>query len=95
VLPLSDTVRRIGAGRSEVVPREGLFAVQTPQGFRWEALWAAHRAARAGGRQGTDDAQLLEAEGVSVAFVEGDPGNIKITTPEDLRLAEALLRRRE
>ncbi len=94
VLPLNDTVRRLSGGRSEVVPREGLFRTQTPQGFHWDALWAAHRAARARGLQGTDDAQLLEADGGTVAFVEGEPDNIKITTAEDLRLAEWLLRGR-
>ena len=94
VLPVSDTVRRLVGGRSEVVPREGLYRAQTPQGFHWDPLWAAYRAARARGLQGSDDAQVLEADGGTVAFVEGDPENIKITTAEDLRLADWLLRGR-
>ena len=61
VLPVTDTVRRIEGGRSEVVERANLFLTQTPQGFHWEALWEAHLAAQEKGWRGTDDAQMLEA----------------------------------
>jgi 2-C-methyl-D-erythritol 4-phosphate cytidylyltransferase len=85
----------VEAGHSEVLPRERLYRTQTPQGFHWDALWSAHRAARERGLQATDDAQLLEAQGARLAFVEGDPDNVKITTAQDLPYAEWLLRRNE
>jgi 2-C-methyl-D-erythritol 4-phosphate cytidylyltransferase / 2-C-methyl-D-erythritol 2,4-cyclodiphosphate synthase len=95
VLPLSDTLRRIRDGRGEVVQREGMFRTQTPQGFHWEAIWNAHRAAKEQGLLATDDAQLLEARGVPLLFVEGDADNVKITAAQDLRFAQWLLEHRE
>lgn len=95
VLPITDTVRRIADGHSEVLPRERLFRTQTPQGFQWGALWEAHRAARASGLRATDDAQLLEATGARLAFVAGEADNLKITTPADLAYGEWLLGRRQ
>ena len=62
------------------MPRAGLFRAQTPQAFRLAALQAAH----ATGEEGTDDAELLERIGLSVALVPGAESNIKITWPEDL-----------
>jgi 2-C-methyl-D-erythritol 4-phosphate cytidylyltransferase/2-C-methyl-D-erythritol 2,4-cyclodiphosphate synthase len=88
VLPVTDTVRRIAEGRSAVVPRKGLFRTQTPQGFHWAALWEAHCRARERGLRATDDAQLLEEAGLRLAFVEGDPENVKLTTRDDWRWAE-------
>lgn len=70
-------------------PRLGLYAVQTPQGFGAELLREAHRRAE-GGPQATDDAELVERLGRSVAVVPGDPANIKITTPDDLALADRI-----
>jgi 2-C-methyl-D-erythritol 4-phosphate cytidylyltransferase/2-C-methyl-D-erythritol 2,4-cyclodiphosphate synthase len=72
----------------ETVPREGLFRAQTPQAFRFDALLSAHRA---GDASATDDAALLEAAGLAVALVAGGEQNIKITWPEDLARAQALL----
>ncbi len=87
--PVSDTLKRGSGGRIlETVPREGLFRAQTPQGFRFEALLAAHRAGDGGA---TDDAALLEAAGLPVALVPGAESNIKITWPEDLARVEAHL----
>jgi 2-C-methyl-D-erythritol 4-phosphate cytidylyltransferase len=63
-------------------------AVQTPQAFRAGVLRAAHAA----GAEGTDDASLVEAGGGRVVVVDGDPANIKITTPLDLAVAELLCR---
>ncbi|HEY8528373.1 MAG TPA: 2-C-methyl-D-erythritol 4-phosphate cytidylyltransferase [Paenibacillaceae bacterium] len=74
--------------------RRTLWAVQTPQAFRREELAEAHRLALADGFRATDDAMLLERLGRRVAVVEGDYANVKITTPEDLELAERLLMRR-
>lgn len=85
-VPVTDTLRVVG-GRS--ARREQFLAVQTPQGFRAAALRAAHD----GSPEGTDDASLVEAAGGRVVVVDGDPANIKITTPTDLLLAEVLCRR--
>lgn len=88
VVPVSDTLKRINAGRVvATVDRDGLVAVQTPQAFTAVALRAAH----AHGADASDDAGLVEAAGLAVAAVDGDPGNLKLTRPEDLALAEALL----
>lgn len=85
-VPVTDTLRVVGGGTAR---REQFLAVQTPQGFRAAALRAAH----AGAPEGTDDASLVEAAGGRVVVVDGDPANIKITTPMDLLLAEVLCRR--
>ena len=78
---------------SRTLPRDGLWSVQTPQGFRFDILWRAHRRARRAGFVGTDEASLVERLGVPVRIVPGSERNIKITTPEDRRLAESLLDR--
>jgi 2-C-methyl-D-erythritol 4-phosphate cytidylyltransferase len=92
-LPVSDTIKTVDAngvvlGTPE---RSGLRAVQTPQGFRTELLRRAYERAGAGGF--TDDASVVESMGTPVQVVEGDPLAFKITTPNDLLLAEALLGR--
>jgi len=86
-LALTDTIKQV-AGDLVVatVARDGLVAVQTPQAFRADVLRRAHR----GGADATDDATLVEACGATVRVVAGEPGNIKITTPLDLEMAEAL-----
>ena len=87
-LAVSDTLKRVHDDRVvETVAREGLVAVQTPQAFRSQALRAAH----AVGGVDTDDAALVEANGGVVVVVAGEPGNLKLTRPEDLELARALL----
>ena len=65
--------------------------MQTPQGFRREILQRAYEKAAQDGFLGTDDASLVERIGEAVFVVESDYGNLKITTPEDLWMAEALL----
>jgi 2-C-methyl-D-erythritol 4-phosphate cytidylyltransferase/2-C-methyl-D-erythritol 2,4-cyclodiphosphate synthase len=91
-LPVADTLKRAADDRVEAtVPRAGLFRAQTPQGFRFAALLAAHRAAAG---EATDDAQLLEQAGGAVRLVEGSEDAMKITWPADLpRLEAALLGR--
>lgn len=90
VLPVTDTVKRGHSGLvSETVSRENLYTVQTPQGFHFEALMAAHR--RFGGESLPDDAALIEKSGGTVAMVQGDPANIKITTQTDLIAMQNLL----
>ncbi|MGB9359478.1 MAG: 2-C-methyl-D-erythritol 4-phosphate cytidylyltransferase [Acidimicrobiia bacterium] len=85
---VKDTIKRVaGEWIVETVDRSELVAVQTPQGFNLRVLRAAHEAA---GFDATDDAAMVEANGGSVVFVEGDPANIKVTYPEDLPVAEAL-----
>lgn len=75
--------------------RSSLFAVQTPQGFERRLLAEAHEAAASSGYVGTDDAGLIRRLGRRVELVEGSPLLMKLTRPEDLRLAEALLALRE
>jgi 2-C-methyl-D-erythritol 4-phosphate cytidylyltransferase len=92
-LPVSDTVKVVdGEVVLETLPRHRLVVVQTPQAFRRAAVEAAHRAARGASLVATDDAALLERAGFRVVTVNGDPSNRKITVPEDLRWAEAMLR---
>ncbi|MBR0664110.1 bifunctional 2-C-methyl-D-erythritol 4-phosphate cytidylyltransferase/2-C-methyl-D-erythritol 2,4-cyclodiphosphate synthase [Roseomonas hellenica] len=87
--PVTDTLKRAEDGMIRAtVARAGLFRAQTPQGFRFAPLLAAHRAAAA---EVTDDAALLEAAGLAVALVPGSESNVKITHPEDLIRVEAAL----
>ena len=96
---VADTLKRVGPdGRTiETVPRAGLFGAQTPQVFRRDLLEAAYAARHdllAGGVAITDDAQLVEALGHPCLVVPGSALNLKITTPDDLKLAAAILRAR-
>ena len=88
-----NTIKVVGEdGRVEATPaRASLWEVQTPQGFRREILQRAYEKAAQDGFLGTDDASLVEQIGEAVFVVESDYGNLKITTPEDLWMAEALL----
>jgi 2-C-methyl-D-erythritol 4-phosphate cytidylyltransferase/2-C-methyl-D-erythritol 2,4-cyclodiphosphate synthase len=94
-LPIIDTLKRgeINAdGRLSVggtVQRTGLWRAQTPQGFRYRPLLAAHE--RAAGCNLTDDAAVAEAAGLEVAIVEGDEDNVKLTSADDIRRAERLV----
>lgn len=88
-LPVQDTLKRADDGQmvGATVPRDGLYRVQTPQLFRADWLRDAHqRAAQEGFWDATDDAQLLERAGYPVHLVQGDPRNLKLTTPDDLTL---------
>jgi len=84
-----DTVKRAGADRAitATLPREEIFLAQTPQAFRIDVL----RAALAQAGDATDEAALAEQAGHVVRVVDGDPRNLKITTPDDLATAERLL----
>jgi 2-C-methyl-D-erythritol 4-phosphate cytidylyltransferase/2-C-methyl-D-erythritol 2,4-cyclodiphosphate synthase len=92
-LPVVDTLKRLDAEGQmrETVERRSLVAIQTPQVFRRDLLLEAHQSAARDGFTGTDDASLVERLGHPVFPVPGDPRNLKITTPADLALAEALL----
>ncbi len=92
---VKDTVKRVTAGTSadatrlvaETVPRDEVWLAQTPQGFTREVLAAAIAAGEAGG-EATDEAQLVEQMGHEVQVVEGDIRNVKVTTADDIQLAQ-------
>jgi 2-C-methyl-D-erythritol 4-phosphate cytidylyltransferase len=93
-LEVRETVKRVTGGIVQcTVDREGLWLVQTPQAFRRDLLCEAHERARRDGFIGTDDAGLVERVGAAVAMVAGLPRNMKITTPDDLRIARSWLAR--
>jgi 2-C-methyl-D-erythritol 4-phosphate cytidylyltransferase / 2-C-methyl-D-erythritol 2,4-cyclodiphosphate synthase len=89
-LAMSDTVKRGENGCViETVDRRHLWRAQTPQGFRFDAILAAHRAAR--GSDLSDDAAVAERAGLAVRLVAGSEGNFKVTTSEDFLRAEQIL----
>ena len=92
VLAIEDTIKEVRDGRiAGTVDRTFLARAQTPQGFRYDILKKALEAARHERFWGTDEAALAERAGIPVTAVAGDPRNIKITTPIDIPIAEALL----
>lgn len=95
-VPVKDTIKTVSP-QGEVrttLDRTALWAVQTPQAFRRDILIRAFERARDEGFYATDDAALVERTGVPVRIVDGSYENIKITTPEDLVLGEAILKKR-
>jgi 2-C-methyl-D-erythritol 4-phosphate cytidylyltransferase len=93
---VADTLKREGDGRTvrETVRRDGLWAVQTPQVFRREILSRALDQPHEILAGATDDASLVEGLGGTVRLVESPRENFKVTTPDDLRLADLILRSR-
>lgn len=90
-LPVADTLRRGDENTfGETVSRDGLYRMQTPQGFRREWLEEAHRAAAAEDVTATDDVGLVQRVGHDVHVVEGSRRNVKITTPADWAFAQQL-----
>jgi 2-C-methyl-D-erythritol 4-phosphate cytidylyltransferase len=91
--PVTDTIKRVDPdGLIQDTPdRSQLWGAQTPQGFPVERLRQAHARARAEGWSVTDDASLFERLGWPVQVIDSSPANIKITTPFDLTIAEAVL----
>jgi 2-C-methyl-D-erythritol 4-phosphate cytidylyltransferase/2-C-methyl-D-erythritol 2,4-cyclodiphosphate synthase len=88
-LPVADTLKRLDdEGVVATISREGLWRAQTPQAFRRDRLLAAY--ARWPGGEPTDDAQVIEADGGSIALAAGDPLLMKLTWPEDFDMAERL-----
>lgn len=94
-VPVKDTIKRVDEFRQvvETPPRQSLWAVQTPQTFRRDWLEDAYQRARHDSYYATDDAALLEHYGYPVHIFPSEYTNLKVTTPEDLILAEALLGR--
>jgi 2-C-methyl-D-erythritol 4-phosphate cytidylyltransferase len=96
-VPVKDTIKLVD-DKGVVLstpPRKSLWAIQTPQAFRLSALKKAYEYAYQRHFRGTDDASFMEYMGTPVHVIYGDYENIKITTPDDLSIAEALLRKRE
>lgn len=93
-IPVTDTVKVVDHEEQAVLTpdRETLRAVQTPQGFDTALIRQAHISARQTGFIGTDDASLVERMGRKVHLALGDKRNIKLTTPEDLAMAESMLK---
>jgi 2-C-methyl-D-erythritol 4-phosphate cytidylyltransferase len=92
-IPVGDTLKRVERGAIfATVPRDALWQAQTPQAFRRELLIQAHGWARREGITVTDDADLFERLGFTVQLVQGSSLNFKITTPDDLRMGEAIAR---
>ncbi len=95
-VPIKDTIKEVndkGLVRS-TLERSRLWAIQTPQAFPVKALKRAYEEAKNRHVYGTDDATLVEKSGVAVRVIMGSYENIKITTPEDLLVAEEILKRR-
>ncbi|MBX9452079.1 MAG: bifunctional 2-C-methyl-D-erythritol 4-phosphate cytidylyltransferase/2-C-methyl-D-erythritol 2,4-cyclodiphosphate synthase [Mesorhizobium sp.] len=93
-LPVSDTLKESGAKGlvDRTVPREGLHAAQTPQGFPFQAILAAHENAFAADRDDfTDDSAIAEWAGIPVRIVQGSPDNVKLTWARDIEMADARL----
>ena len=93
-IPVADTLKRVADSDRTIaatVARTGLWQAQTPQAFRRAVLVAAHRRAVSEGIVATDDADLVERTGARVEVVEGSTANIKVTTPSDLAIAEAII----
>ncbi len=93
VVPVANTLKQVDAdGRvTATVPRDGLQAAETPQGFTFDAILAAHNKAREARQQFTDDAAVAEWAGLPVVAVPGDPGNVKLTTAHDIEDADRRL----
>jgi 2-C-methyl-D-erythritol 4-phosphate cytidylyltransferase len=91
-VPINDTIKRVDdKGRIvETVERTALWRAQTPQTFRFDILETAMSQAMSEGFYGTDEASLVERLGHEIYILAGDERNIKITTPEDLKIAEIL-----
>ncbi|ESU31426.1 hypothetical protein G3A_16720 [Bacillus sp. 17376] len=95
-VPVKDTIKKAANGRvAETVERSSLWSVQTPQAFRASVLLEAHNKAMREQFVGTDESSLVERIPHPVSIIEGDYDNIKLTTPEDLYFAEAILRKRK
>lgn len=96
-VPVKDTIKVVDSGGfvTSTPTRSELWAVQTPQGFKRGLLIQAYRKAREENFLGTDDSSLVERLGIPVKIIPGEYENIKITTPEDLPMANMILQKTE
>lgn len=92
-VPVKDTIKVVGDGNiiKQTPNRKELWAMQTPQTFKYDLILKAHEEAQKDNFFGTDDAMLVERLGLPVRIIEGAYENIKITTPEDIIIAETFL----
>jgi 2-C-methyl-D-erythritol 4-phosphate cytidylyltransferase len=96
-VPVTDTLKAVSSDGHirNTLDRQSIWSAQTPQVFQYDLIRKAHERARKEGIIGTDDAMILEQTlGTPITIIPGSRHNIKITTPEDLLLAEALLKTR-
>ncbi|HET7615997.1 MAG TPA: 2-C-methyl-D-erythritol 4-phosphate cytidylyltransferase [Bacillales bacterium] len=94
-VPIKDTVKKVTDGYvAETLERSSLWAVQTPQAFRLSLVLSAHKMAAKMGKAGTDDASLVEWDGHPVSIISSEYDNMKITTPDDLVIARAIMMKR-
>lgn len=95
-VPVKDTIKKIENGIvKETVPRETLWQIQTPQVFYGDPLMEVHEQAKKEGYLGTDDASLFERySDIAISMILGSYENIKLTTPEDMLIGEAIVKRR-
>jgi 2-C-methyl-D-erythritol 4-phosphate cytidylyltransferase len=95
-VPVKDTIKQVDQDGivEQSLDRSKLWAVQTPQLFERKLLWEAHQLAKEKNLMVTDDAMMVEQLGITVQVVLGEYNNIKLTTPEDLILAEAICKAR-
>lgn len=94
-VPVKDTIKEaLDKVVLRTIPRETLWSVQTPQAFRAELLFSAFEKAKKDGFKGTDESSLVERLGERVSIVMGSYENIKITTEEDMTIAECVLKKR-
>ncbi|SEN75188.1 2-C-methyl-D-erythritol 4-phosphate cytidylyltransferase [Mesobacillus persicus] len=95
-VPVKDTIKKAkGLLVTETIERSSLWAVQTPQAFLVSVLRKAHEKATEDQFTGTDDSSLVERLPHKVVIIEGDYDNIKLTTPEDIYFAEAIIKKRK
>jgi 2-C-methyl-D-erythritol 4-phosphate cytidylyltransferase len=92
-MPAKDTVKESSEGYIQrTLPRESLWLAQTPQAFRYDILKRAYKMSEEDGFLGTDESSLVERLGIRVKLIQGPRMNVKITTEEDLLLAELALK---
>ena len=91
-IPAYDTLKQVNKSGNivDTIARDTIWLAQTPQAFRYELIKKAHEQARIDGYQGTDDASLVERMGAAVKIHPGSLSNIKITTKEDFKIAQAI-----
>ena len=93
-MPVKDTIKVINKDNEvcDTPNRSTLWSIQTPQVFEYSSIIKAHQRAKEENYYGTDDSMLMEHFGYNVKVVEGSYNNIKITTPEDLKIGEEILK---
>ena len=93
-LPVKETVKEVDDRGTVIrsIDRRRVWLIQTPQIFRWEDINRAHQTAMSRGwEEATDDAFLIEKMGIPVKIIEGEEKNMKVTTPQDLEIAQFLI----